>query len=122
MLFGLVSMLFEIISGKASVDAGRKPSGGPPLRALAIGASTYGNTKVGTYHYPCHKTADYLRLRIYHVEHGWQTQNAMLSKLHLIAKGTPADAEGFVDHPEIFDTYWLEGAHPKPSVTNPTNN
>lgn len=107
-------MLIDTLFGKATMDVHRMSKQGHPLRTLAIGASTYGSIKMGMNCQPAHTIADYFRLRIYHIDHAWRLQGSVSPNVQLIAKGTPADAQGLVDHLEIFDTYWLDGAHQKP--------
>ena len=83
------------------------------LKTLAIGASTYRDAKLGMSHYVPNCVSKFLQLRIYHVSYDCQYRNSLSPKLHLIAKGTPADAWGDADNLDIFRLYWLDGV-PRP--------
>ena len=83
----------------------------PRLRTLALGAATYGNSRMGTHHFPDSDCADLLRLRIYNVDyanhHGIAPGDPTV---HLVAKGAPNDALGHSKHLDIFEPYWLDAA------------
>lgn len=108
MLDGLASMLLDKINTKARID---KP---PTLKTLAIGTLTYANVMMGVNHYPTHEFANFLQLRIYRVDYSYTIEGVRTPRLHMIAKGTPADAVGIAENLDIFDVYWLDGAPQKP--------
>lgn len=97
-------MLLNIITKRTRVDRA------PVLKTLAVGASTFGNVRMGMSHYTPNKVSTFLQLRIYHVNYDCRYQNSLSPKLHLIAKGTPADACGNADNLDIFTLYWLDSA------------
>lgn len=101
---GLATMLLNVVIKKSRVEQK------PVLKTLAIGASTYGNVRVGTSHFTPNKASMFFQLRIYHVNYDCQYRNSLSPKLHLIARGTPADACGDAEHLDIFTMYWLDGA------------
>lgn len=107
MLDGLATMLLNIINLKVRVDST------PALRTLALGALTYGDVMIGVNHYPTHQFANFLQLRIYRVSYEHASHGARTPRLHMIAKGTPADAVGIAGNLDIFDVYWLEAAPQK---------
>ena len=78
------------------------------LETLAIGASTYGSTRVGMNHYTPNATSTFLQLRIYHVNYDCRYRDSLSPKPHLIARGTPADACCNADNLNIFALYWLD--------------
>ena len=100
---GLATMFLNIITNKTRVEQA------PILRTIAIGASTYGNVRMGMNHYTPNSASTFLQLRIYHVNYDCRYRNALSPKLHLIARGTPADAWGNAEHLDIFTPYWLDG-------------
>ncbi|CAD6593210.1 MAG: hypothetical protein ASARMPREDX12_006936 [Alectoria sarmentosa] len=104
MLEGLGTMLLNIITKKTRIDRV------PVLKTLALGASTYSNVRMGVSHYPPSKASTFLPLRIYHVNYDCRYQNSLSPKLHLIARGTPADAWGNAENLDIFRLCWLDGA------------
>lgn len=101
-------MLLNIINSKARTDQL------PTLKTLAIGALTYASVMMGVNHFPAHEFANFLQLRIYRVDHSYTFQGVRTPRLHMIAKGTPADAVGIAENLDIFDVYWLDGAPQKP--------
>ena len=89
---------------------GLKSPGSP--RTLGLGAAMYGNVRLGTYQFEDHKVASILRLRIFHIEYHQVQSRAFtgwVAKLHLIAQGAPADAEGYAHDLSVFQPYWLDG-------------
>lgn len=104
MVEGLGAMLLNIITKGTRID---EPSA---LKTLAIGASTYGNVRMGASHYAPNNVSNFLQLRIYHVNYDCRYQNSLSPKLHLIARGTAADAWGNAENLDIFTLYWLDGA------------
>ena len=81
------------------------------LKTLALGATTYGNSCMGMYHFPDHDFADFLRLRIYNVEYmHHHTTDTWSPKPRLVAKGVPNDAIGYSKHLDLFEPYWLDAA------------
>ena len=107
MVIGLAEMLLGMITKNERIQQAQA------LKTLAIGASTYGNTKLGTSHYVPNSVSTFLQLRIYHVNYDCQYRNFRSPKLHLIARGTPADAWGDAENLDIFRLYWLDGV-PRP--------
>lgn len=103
MMDGLATRLLGIISKKAPIKQA------PVLKTLAIGASTYGNFRMGMNHFTPTTVSTFLQLRIYHVNYDCRYRNSVSPKLHLIARGTPADARGDADNLDIFTLYWLDG-------------
>ena len=100
---GLATMFINIITKKAQIERA------PALKTLAIGASTYGNVRVGMSHFtPC-SASTFLQLRIYHVNYDCRYRSSLSPKLHPIARGTPADAWGNAENLDIFTLYWLDG-------------
>lgn len=106
-MIGLAEMLLGIITKNA-----RNPNA-QVLKTLAIGASAYRDAKLGMSHYVPNSVSTFLQLRIYHVNYNCQYRNSLSPKLHLIAKGTPADAWGDAENLDIFSLYWLDGV-PRP--------
>jgi len=104
MLDGLAMMLLNIISLKARTDLP------PVLKTVAIGALNYGHVMMGVNHYRTHPFANFLQLRIYRVSYDCASHGPRTPRLHMLAKGTPADALGAAENLEIFDVYWLDGA------------
>lgn len=98
MLDGLATMLLNIVTKKART-----------LKTLAIGASTYGSVRVGMGHYTPNSASTFLQLRIYHINYDCRYRNSITPKLHLIGRGTPADAWGEAENLDIFTLYWLDG-------------
>ena len=96
-------MLINIIANKTRIEQA------PMLNTIAIGASTYGNVRVGMNHYTPNRASTFLQLRIYHVNYACRYRNFLSPKLHLIARGTPADAWGNAENLDIFTLYWLDG-------------
>ena len=82
------------------------------LRTLGLGAATYGNARLGTYLYDDHIAASILRLRIFRIEYH-QVQSRLstswVAKLHILAEGISADAEGYAPDLNLFHLYWLDG-------------
>lgn len=78
---GLATMLLNIVTKKARIEQI------PALKTLAIGASTYGNVRVGMGHYTPNSASTFLQLRIYHVNYDCRYRNFSSPKLHLIARG-----------------------------------
>lgn len=103
MIDGLATSLLNIIVKKPRTEQA------PVLKTLAIGASTYGNVRMGMNHYTPTTVSTFLQLRIYHVNYDCRYRNSVSPKLHLIARGTPADARGDADNLDIFTLYWLDG-------------
>ena len=97
-------MLLNIISKEASIKQA------PVLKTLGIGASTYGNVRLGMDHYAPNTASTFLQLRIYNVNYDCRYRNSVSPKLHLIGRGTPADAWGDADNLDIFTLYWLDGS------------
>lgn len=112
MLDGLALMLLNITNIRA------RPDSSPVLKTLAIGALTYGNVRMGVNHYPLYRFANFLQLRIYRVEYNGPAPGHRSPRLHLVAKGTPADAVGIAENLDIFETYWLDAA-PQKSNSRP---
>ena len=100
---GLATRLLNIITKKASIKQA------PVLKTLAIGASTYGNVRMGMNHYDPTTVSTFLQLLIYDVNYDCRYRNSVSPKLHLIARGTSADARGDAENLDIFDLYWLDG-------------
>ena len=109
---GLATMLLNIIIKKTRIEQA------PVLKTLAIGASTYGNVMVGMTHYTENTASTFLQLRIYHVSFDCRYRNSLPPKLHLIARGTPADARGDAENLDIFTLYWLDGVPRDPDWFN----
>lgn len=103
MMEGLATMLLNIVTKNAQTAQALT------LKTIAIGAPTYGSIRVGMNHYTPSSISDFLQLRIYHVNYGCQCRNSLSPKLHLIARGTPADACGNAENLNIFTLYWLDG-------------
>ena len=103
---GLATMLLDIVAKNARIESA------PALKTLAIGASTYGTIRVGMSHYTPNSTSTFLQLRIYHVNYDCRYRDSRSPKLHLIARGTPADAQGTAEYLDIFTLYWLDGVLP----------
>ena len=82
------------------------------LETLAIGASTYGSVRMGMSYCSPNRFSTFLQLRIYHVNYECRYRDSLSPKLHLIARGTPADAWGNADNLDIFSLYWLDGFAP----------
>ena len=100
---GLATMLLNIISKEASIEEA------PVLKTLGIGASTYGNVRLGMNNCAPNAASTFLQLRIYHVNYNSRYRNSVSPTLHLIGRGTPADAWGDADNLDIFTLYWLDG-------------
>ena len=109
MMEGLATMLLNIATKNA------RTAQALALKTVAIGAPTYGSVRVGTNHYTPSSTSDFLQLRIYHVNYGCQYRDSLSPKLHLIARGTPADAWGNAENLNIFTLYWLDGVPVDPA-------
>ena len=103
MMEGLATMLLNIVTKNAQTPQTLT------LKTIAIGAPTYGSVRVGMNHYTPSSISDFFQLRIYHVSYGCQYRNSLSPKLHLIARGTPADAWGNAENLNIFTLYWLDG-------------
>ena len=101
MMEGLATMLLNIVTKNARTTLA--------LKTVAIGAPTYGSVMVGMNHYTPSSTSDFFQLRIYHVNYGCHYRDSLSPKLHLIARGTPADAWGNAENLNIFKLYWLDG-------------
>ena len=99
----LATMLLKIIFKEASIKQA------PVLKTLGIGASTYGNIRLGMNQYAPNAAATFLQLRIYDVNFDSRYRNSVSPKLHLIGRGTPANAWGDADNLDIFTLYWLDG-------------
>lgn len=112
MIDGLASMLLDLVTKKARMEQA------PALTTLAIGASTYGSARVGMGHYAPNSASTFLQLRIYHVNYDCRYRNSVSPKLHLIARGTPADAWGNAENLDIFTLYWLDGALQDPAMAH----
>ena len=82
----------------------------PRIRTLAFGATTYANTRIGTYYRRDNHLADFLRLRVYSVEYleSLGTRKIMPS-VTLIAQGVADNAKGWCRDLDLFDLYWLDG-------------
>jgi len=104
----LVTLLVDVLKIKARRDRPRL------LKTIGVGSHTYGNAVMGANHYPMHKAADFLQLRIYRVNYGHSSRGSNSPRPHLIAKGTPADAYGEAENLDIFNVYWLDAAIQKP--------
>ena len=100
---GLGTMFINIITKHAQ----RKET--QVLKTLAVGASTYGNVRMGESCGANRRASTFLQLRIYHVNYGCRYRNTVSPKLQLIARGTPANAWGDDENLEIFRLYWLDG-------------
>ena len=92
-------MLVNIITKNAQVEQALV------LRTLAIGASTHGGVRMGMGHHAPNTASTFLQLRIYHVNYDCRYRNSLSPKLHLIARGTPADAWGNAESLDIFKIY-----------------
>ncbi len=103
MMEGLATMLINIATKNARSDQTLA------LKTIAIGASTYGNVMLGMNHYTPNIASTFLQLRIYHVNYDCRYRSSLSPKLHLIARGTSADACGNADNLDIFRPYWLDG-------------
>lgn len=80
------------------------------LRTIAFGAPTYGNTHIGTYYHRNHHLADFLRLRIYHLQYAESlVTRAPFYSARLVATGVPDGAKGWCNHVDLFELYWLDG-------------
>ncbi len=112
---GLATMLLDITVNKTRIEQA------PMLKTIAIGASTYGNFRVGMNHYSPNSDSTFLQLRIYHVNYDCQYQNSLSTKLHPIARGTLADARGNAEHLDIFTPYWLDGVPLDPETDDDTS-
>ena len=115
MIEGLATMLLNIVTQKARIEQI------PALKTLAIGAPTYGNMREGMSHYTPNSASTFLQLRIYHINYDCRYRNSFSPKLHLIARGTPADAWGNAENLDIFTPYWLDGAPRDPETDNNTS-
>ena len=104
LLDSLASMMLDITRLDKSVT--RSTS----LKIVAIGALTYGNVHIGVNHFPEHRFANFLQLRIYRVVSELQDQIPPRPRLQLIAKGTLADAYGIIEDHDLFSMYWLDAA------------
>lgn len=104
MLDGLACMLLDIINLRPQADST------PALKTLGLGALTYGNVMMGVNHYPAHEFSNFLQLRIYSLCYDCASHGARMPRLHMIAKGTPADAYGLAENLDIFNVYWLDAA------------
>ncbi|KAF6228965.1 hypothetical protein HO133_007077 [Letharia lupina] len=104
MMEGLATMLLNIVTNKTRIEQG------PVLKTLAIGASTYGSVRGAMSHYSPNSASTFLQLRIYHVNYDCRYRDLISPKLHLIARGTAADAWGNAENLDIFALYWLDGA------------
>ena len=103
MMEGLATILLNIVTKNA------RNAQALALKTIAIGAPTYGNVRVGMNHYTPSSASEFFQLRIYHVNYGCHYRDSMSPKLHLIARGTPADAWGNAENLNIFTLYWLDG-------------
>lgn len=65
---------------------------------------------MGVNHYPMHKVADYLQLRVCRVGCDCASQGLASARPGLTAKGTPADACGVAENLDILTVHWLHGA------------
>ena len=106
-MIGLAEMFLRIITKNGRIQQAQI------LKTLAIGASTYGNARMS--HYAPNSLSTFLQLRIYHVNYDCRYRNSRSPKLHLIARGTPADAWGDAENLDIFTLYWLDGI-PNPEM------
>jgi hypothetical protein len=104
MLDGLASMLLDLINSRLQTDST------PALKTLGLGALTYGNVMMGVNHYSTHEFANFLQLRIYDLDYSCASHGARKPRLHMIAKGTPADAYGLAENLDIFNVYRLDAA------------
>ena len=91
--------------------------GKPQLRTLALGATTYGNTRIGTNHFTGNNLADYVRLRVYNVDYIYHHRTGKrTSSVDLVAKGFADDALGFCKHMDLLDVYWLDAGIREPKT------
>lgn len=110
MVEGLATMLLNVIIKNMRTE---QPLA---LKTVAIGASTYGAARVGMGHYTPNNTSSFLQLRIYHINYDCRYRDSLSPKLHLIARGTPAEAWGNAENLDIFKLYWLDGVLPDPEA------
>lgn len=110
MVEGLATMLLNVIIKNMRTE---QPLA---LKTVAIGASTYGAAQVGMGHYTPNNTSSFLQLRIYHINYDCRYRDSLSPKLHLIARGTAADALGNAENLDIFKLYWLDGVLPEPEA------
>ena len=103
MMEGLAAIFLNVVTKNA------RNAQAMALKTVAIGALTYGNVRVGMNHYTPSSTSEFFQLRIYHVSYGCHYRDSLSPKLHLIARGTPADASGNAENLNIFTLYWLDG-------------
>jgi len=83
------------------------PDRRPTFKILGLGAPLYRDVKIGASHVPNSYLAEFLQLRLYHVDYSSQLPDGSSVAISQIAKGTPDKAWdlGFYDVPSW--SYWL---------------
>ncbi len=83
------------------------PGRRPTFKILGLGAPLYRDVKIGASHVPNSYLAEFLQLRLYHVDYSSQLPDGSSVAISQIAKGTPDKAWdlGFYDVPSW--SYWL---------------
>lgn len=77
-----------------------------PLTTIAIGAPVYRDIHIGSNHFPRDSGRDFLQLRVYHVDHQYQSVLGPSPIVTQVAKGTADDAVMCLDK-DLLNEYWL---------------
>lgn len=86
--------------------SGKKSDHLPLLDTIALGAPVYRDIHVGSNHFPSESVRNFLQLRVYHVDYGYQSVLGPSPTVTEVAKGTADDATTCIDK-GILHEYWL---------------
>lgn len=100
MIKGLANAVLDVFNcGNSSI---RQNS----LTTIALGAPVYRDIHMGSNCFPSDPVRDYLQLRVFHVDYGYQSVLGPSPVVTQVAKGTVDDATICVDK-DLLQEYWL---------------
>ncbi len=85
---------------------GKSSSRQNPLTTIAFGVPVYSDIHIGSNHFFRHPVRDYLQLRVYHVDHKYQSVLGPSPTVTQVAKGIADDAAICHDK-DLLNAYWL---------------
>ena len=95
---GLATMFVDIATKQGRLDS---------LRAIALGAPLYRDLHIGTHHVIHTDLSDYLRFRVYIIDHIHSSPIGTSPVLREIVRGAAYTSEEQFWEACLFDNYWL---------------
>ena len=95
---GLAAMFVDIVNKKQ--DSVR-------LKTIALGAPLYRDIYIGTHHVEHTTVSDFLRFRVYKIDHNYPSPRGLSPVLSEIGKGAARNTEEESYHTHLLYNYWL---------------